>query len=114
MSAADPRAVQVGRALVARAGGVSPLAGLVMAQHADRSMVLAMRFSGSSEASRNLRPRVRLARGPAPGQGGSFRDRFRVASSDAEGRDVVLQLQPVARRPVLSDLSSGPVLFAAC
>jgi len=114
MASATAQGRLVGRALVAKAGPVSPVAGMVLAQHADGSMVLGMRFPTAGEASRNLRSRLRLARGDAPGQGGSFRDRFRVASSDVDGRDLVLDLEPVPRRPVLSDLSSGPVLYAVC
>ena len=32
----------------------------------------------------------------------------------AEGRVVTLELRPVEDSPVLSDLSTGPVLFATC
>jgi hypothetical protein len=111
-SAEDQR---VGNQLVARAGGITPLSGLVMAQQASREIVVAMHFDTSDEASRNLQPRVDLASGDAPGQGGSFADRFRVLSGEASGSEVVLKVQP---RPgadaVLSDVSQGPVLFATC
>ena len=58
--------------------------------------------------------RARPAGGPAPGQGGDFTDRFRVAGAGAEGRDVVLDLEPRKGEYVLSDLTTGPVLFATC
>jgi len=113
MGAADSGDQREAHQLVTRAGGVSPLEGLVMAQAADRSIVVGMHFETSQQASANLQPRVDLATGPAPGQGGSFTDRFRVVKGTADGQDVVLHLRP--RQPqVLSDISTGPVLFATC
>jgi hypothetical protein len=115
MGAADPGEQKVADALVADAGPISPLEGLVMAQRADRSLTVGLHFETSDQASRNLQPRVDLASGDAPGQGGSFRDRFRVTSGKASGDDVVLALRPVRRdAQVLSDISTGPVLFATC
>ena len=115
MGSADEEDQRVGDRLVARAGDVSPLAGLVMGQRADRSLVFALHFETSDQASRNLQPRVALAAGDAPGQGGSFSERFTIASGTADGRDVVLVTEPTRRgASVLSDLSSGPVLFATC
>jgi len=114
MGSADDDDQATGKTLVREAGGISPLEGLVMAQLPSRRLVVGMHFETSSQASRNLQPRTDLASGDAPGQGGSFRDRFRVTSGEADGQDVVLQLRPASQRPVLSDLSSGPVLFATC
>ncbi len=115
MGEADQEDQRVADQLVARAGGVTPLSGLVMAQQASRDIVVGMHFETSEQASRNLQPRVDLASGQAPGQGGSFPDRFRVAAGEASGSDVVLTLRPRAGRPaVLSDVSQGPVLFATC
>jgi hypothetical protein len=115
MGAADAGEQEVADGLVADAGRISPLEGLVMAQRADRSLTVALHFGSSDQASRNLQPRVDLASGDAPGQGGSFRDRFRVTSGTASGDDVVLALRPVRRdAQVLSDISTGPVLFATC
>ena len=73
-----------------------------------------MHFETTDQASSDLQPRVDLASGDAPGQGGSFADRFRVTSGEAEGHDVVLGLTPRTRQAVLSDVSTGPVLFATC
>jgi hypothetical protein len=113
MGAAEDSDEQTGKALVLKAGGINPLAGLVMAQGADRRIVVGMHFENSDQASANLQPRVDLASGAAPGQGGSFADRFRVLSGKADGSDVVLQLKPRGGT-VLSDISQGPVLFATC
>ena len=66
------------------------------------------------QARRNADSRSALAAGPAPGQGGDFSDRFAVDSATAEGDLVTLDLEPVEGTYVLSDLSSGPVLFATC
>jgi hypothetical protein len=85
-----------------------------MAQQADRSMVVGMHFETSAQASSNLRSRVDLASGDAPGQGGSFADRFTVTSAEVDGRNVVLELEPRTEDAVLSDVSVGPVLFATC
>jgi hypothetical protein len=115
MGAADEGDQRVGDQLVAKAGDVSPLAGLVMAQQADRSIVFGLHFETSEQASRNLQTRVDLAAGDAPGQGGSFAERFTLASGRADGQDVVLTTKPTPRTAsVLSDLTSGPVLFATC
>ena len=115
MGSADEEDQRAGDDLVAKAGDVSPLAGLVMAQQADRSLVFGLHFETSDQAARNLQPRVDLAAGSAPGQGGSFGDRFTIASGQADGQDVVLTTEPTRRNAaVLSDLTSGPVLFATC
>jgi hypothetical protein len=115
MGAADQEDQRVGEQLVAKAGGITPLSGLVMARRPSGDIVVGMHFETSEQASRNLQPRVDLAAGPAPGQGGSFADRFRVTSGERSGSDVVLTLAPrPGRDAVLSDLSQGPVLFATC
>ena len=115
MGSADEGDQRVGDQLVTKAGGVAPLEGLVMAQQADRSIVFGLHFETSDQASRNLQPRVDLASGDAPGQGGSFSERFTLASGTADGQDVVLTTKPTKpHASVLSDLTSGPVLFATC
>ena len=105
---------KVGEHLVAKAGKVSPLEGLVMARQPARTIIVGMQFESGDQASANLQPRVDLASGDAPGQGGSFRDRFTITSGTASGKTVVLKLRPEPRQSVMSDLSSGPVLFATC
>ena len=114
MGSADDEDQRVADALVTRAGKVSPLDGLVKAQHVDRSMLVGMHFETEEQASANLQTRVDLAAGDAPGQGGSFADRFSVTSGEAEGNNVVLRLEPRTEDVVLSDVSTGPVLFATC
>ena len=114
MGSADQSDQQTGEGLVSKAGKISPLEGLVMAQQPDRRLVVGMHFETSDQASSNLQPRVDLASGDAPGQGGTFAERFRVTSGEAHGQDVVLGVTPTSRRAVLSDISTGPVLFATC
>jgi hypothetical protein len=114
MGKADPGDQRVGEQLVAKAGKVSPLEGVVMAQQADRTMRVGLHFETKEQASSNLQTRVDLASGEAPGQGGSFADRFTVTAGTADGSDVVLTLRLKRGQSVLSDLSSGPVLFVTC
>ncbi len=114
MSSADEEDQRVAESLVEKAGGVSPLYGLVMARQADGTITVAMEFESADQAERNLQPRVDLAAGEAPGQGGAFSDRFRVTSGEASGESVVLQLDPGDTEFAFSDITSGPVLFATC
>ena len=114
MGSADDADQQVGDRLIAKAGEVSPLEGLVMAHQPDRRLLVGMHFETSQQATANLQTRVDLASGPAPGQGGSFADRFAVTAGEADGQDVRLELTPRSSRAVLSDISTGPVLFATC
>jgi hypothetical protein len=101
--------------LVEGAGGVSPVAGLVVAMYDDRSLVVGMHFESSSQASKNLRSRAELAVGEAVGQGGEYPERFRVVEARSDGEEVVMDLEPVDEAlPVFSDLTQGPVLFATC
>ena len=71
---------------------------------------------GLGEGVREVGNRVggAFAAGPAPGQGGDFSDRFAVDEVTAEGTLVRMVLDPEPGAFVLSDLSSGPVLFATC
>lgn len=115
MAEADPEDQRVAEQLVDRAGGVSPLTGLVIALQPDRSMRVGLSFETSEQASENLQPRVDLAAGDAPGQGGSFADRFRVTEGEAEGETVLLRLTPRQGEDfVFSDITHGPLLFATC
>ena len=100
--------------LVAAAGGVDPLTGFAMAAEPDGKVRVALAFEDDDRARRNADSRAQLAAGPAPGQGGDFSDRFELGPVTADGRVVTLELTPVDDSPVLSDLSTGPVLFATC
>lgn len=113
MSQADPSDVTAGEDLVEDAGGVHPLAGMVMAQRPGGIVDVGMVFDSDDDAAADLQPRTDLASGPAPGQYGTFPERFEVTSATAEGRVVTLRLQPVAG-PLLRDLGQGPLLFATC
>ena len=73
-----------------------------------------MSFETEEQARTNADTRAELASGPAPGQGGEFADRFTLGEVTADGTVVTMDLEPVAGAFVLSDLSSGPVLFATC
>ena len=116
MGAADEEDQRVAEDLVADAGGVSPLAGLVIARVTSGSLTVGLHFESDDQAESNLQQRVDLASGPAPGQGGSFADRFSVTSAQVDGSDVVLRLRPraAARPGVFSDITQGPILFATC
>ena len=102
------------RQLLSAAGEVNPYSAFAMSDEPDGSVRVAFEFDGDDVARTNADTRATLARGPAPGQGGTFRDRFRVASVTAHGSLVVMRLAPRPDASVLSDLSTGPVLFATC
>jgi hypothetical protein len=114
MSQADPAAVGDANDLVAEAGGVRPLSGLVMARQVDGTVRVGMVYESGDQASADLQARADLASGPAPGQGGGFPDRFEVVDAVADGRVVTLTLDPVEGERVIGDLGQGPVLFATC
>ena len=100
--------------LVAEAGTVSPLTGLALAARDDGRVLVTMSFGSEDQARANADSRSVLASGPAVGQGGQFGDRFALASATTKGRVLTLRLTPAEGASVLSDLSSGPVLFATC
>lgn len=115
MAQADESSQRQATELVAQAGTVSPLTGFAIGvDAADRTIRVALGFEREDQARANADSRARLASGPAPGQGGSFADRFRLGRVAASGRVVTMELDPRPDTYVLSDLSSGPVLFATC
>lgn len=119
MAQAGPDDQALADQLVADAGGVSPLSGLVLAHEPDGTLLVRMAFESADQAEENLRPRAELAAGEAVGQGGSFTDRFTVEEARQEGSTLTLTLEPVGsvgEQPggLLSDLADGPVLFATC
>lgn len=103
-----------GQRLVADAGPVNPYSAFGMSDEPDGSVRVTFAFEDTSAARANADTRSVLARGPAPGQGGTFGDRFRVDSVSARGSVVTMRLLPVRGAYVLSDLSTGPLLFATC
>jgi hypothetical protein len=115
MSQADEDSQDEADALVAKAGGVSPISGLAMAMAPDRTLTVAELFESSGQARGDLRPRAKLAVGEAPGRGGSFSDDMELVSSRTDGAAVLLDLRPRQKSGfVLSALDNGPVLFATC
>lgn len=114
MANADPSEAQAGAALVAAAGEVNPLTAFGMGVAEDGTIRVTMGFDDAEQARTNADTRAVLAAGPAPGQGGDFTDRFTVEEVVAEGDVVTMRLAPVDGAFVLSDLTTGPVLFATC
>jgi hypothetical protein len=100
--------------LLAEAGAVNPMTGFALSEQPGGDIRVAMAFENGDQARTNADTRAILARGPAPGQGGDFADRFEVRSVTAEGDVVTMDLEPREGEYVMSDLGSGPVLFATC
>lgn len=114
MAQADAGDQEQAEALLADAGGVHPMTGFAMSVQTGGRVRAAMSFESEEHAREDADSRAALASGPAPGQGGDFGDRFAVRSAVARGSTVVLELAPEEGEYVLSDLTSGPVLFASC
>lgn len=114
MSQADDDAQAEADQLVEAAGGVHPLTGFAMGLMPGGDLRALMQVEDADDAPGDADARAQLAAGPAPGQGGDFTDRFTVADAGSEGREITLDLQPEDGEYVLSDLTSGPVLFATC
>lgn len=119
MANADDTDEAQGDQVISQAGKVNPVLGFAMAREATGAgragdVRVALAFADHDQAVTNATTRAKLASGDAPGQGGSFRDRFRLGRVEARGPVVTMALRPVDDAPVLSDLSSGPLLFATC
>ncbi|MFB9312291.1 hypothetical protein [Nocardioides plantarum] len=114
MANADPSEQAAGEALVAQAGKVNPLTGFGIAAEPGGGVRVALGFESSTQARTNADTRATLVAGDAPGQGGAFTDRFTVGDVMADGDVVRMDLEPREGEYVISDLSSGPVLFATC
>jgi len=114
MGSADPADQDQARELIAAAGEVNPLTGFAMAVEPSLDVRVAMSFENDDQARTNADTRATLASGPAPGQGGDFTDRFRLGPVSAEDGVVTMVLHPRQGQYLLSDLTSGPVLFATC
>lgn len=100
--------------LIDEAGEVGPYRGFAIGLLPDGELRVALGFETEDQARSNADSRARLLAGPAPGQGGSFSDRFSVDRVEADGTVVTMRLDPVEGTFPLSDLSTGPVLFATC
>lgn len=114
MSKADDEDRARGEALVEAAGEVHPMAAFAMSVRPGGDVRAVLEFETEEQARTNADSRALLAAGEAPGQGGSFPDRFTVSSTQARGTTVVMELEPTDGAYVLSDLTSGPVLFLTC
>jgi hypothetical protein len=114
MSHADRSDQEAADQLLAQAGEVNPMTGFAMSVQPGGDVRVAMAFENDEQARTNADTRSALARGPAPGQGGDFSDRFSVGSVTADGSVVSMDLEPRRGAYVFSDLSTGPVLFATC
>jgi hypothetical protein len=114
MAQADDSARAEAEQLVAAAGGVHPLTGFAMGELAGGDVRVVMQVEDADDAAADAEARATLAAGPAPGQGGELGDRFAVERATSEGRTITLDLRPHEGEYVLSDLTSGPVVFATC
>lgn len=114
MASADEEDQALAEQLIAEAGGVHPLTAFAMGELAGGVVRVEMGLADEAAAKADAQARAELATGEAPGQGGTFADRFRVDRATAHGRVVRLDLTPASDAYVLSDLVSGPVLFATC
>jgi hypothetical protein len=114
MSQADELDQAAADELLTAAGKVNPLTAFALAAQPDRHVLALLSFETEDQARTNADSRAELASGPAPGQGGDFAERFTLGEVVADGTVVTMDLDPVDGAPVLSDLSSGPVLFATC
>ena len=114
MAQADDDAQAEADQLVAAAGGVHPLTGFAMGALPGGDVRAVLQVEDADDAPDDAEARAQLAAGPAPGQGGDFTERFSVEAAGSDGREITLDLRPQEGSYVLSDLTSGPVLFATC
>ena len=114
MAQADDDARAEADQLVTAAGGVHPLTGFAMGALPGGDLRALLQVEDADDAPGDADARAQLAAGPAPGQGGDFGDRFSVEGAGSRGREITLDLRPRKGAYVLSDLTSGPVLFATC
>jgi hypothetical protein len=114
---------ELARQRVASVGGVTPYSavGLALTPGPDGRMsrpplTVAMHFDDTGAAvEEEAQRRAALAVGEAPGQGGTYGQRFSVSSAQQRGGDVVLRLRPhEIDAQLLSDLNAGELLFAGC
>ncbi|WP_370246453.1 hypothetical protein [Nocardioides sp.] len=114
MGQADATSQAEAAPLLAAAGRVNPLQGFGLGLDADGAARVAMALESADQARANADVRATLASGPAPGQGGTFPERFTLDRAVATGAVVVFDLTPQPGAYLLSDLTRGPVLFATC
>lgn len=114
MSEASPADRTRAAELIEAAGEVNPLTGFAIAAQPAGDVRVTMAFDDNAQARANSVSRSALAAGPAPGQGGTFPERFALGEVVANDDVVTMELVPLEDTFVLSDLNQGPVLFATC
>jgi hypothetical protein len=114
MASADPDAQAVADQLVEEAGGVDPVTGYLVALGADRRLTVVFDFENDDQAELNARSRKALAGAEDPGQFVEYSQLFDLDDVEADGHTVVLTGTAHLSEAPLSNLSSGPVLLAAC
>jgi hypothetical protein len=114
MASADPDAQALADRLVDEAGGVDPVTGYLVAIGADRDLTVVFDFENDDQAEQNARSRQALATAEDPGQLLEYRELFDLDDVEADGHRVVLTGTARLANAPLSNLSSGPVLLAAC
>ena len=114
MRQADATDQDQGEELLAAAGAVHPLTGFALSAQPGGDVRVSMAFESEANARIDADTRALLASGPAPGQGGEFTDRYALGPVTADGTVVRMELEPVQGTYLVSDLSTGPVLFATC
>lgn len=115
MSSADQDAQNEAATLVAQAGKITALTGLVMSMGTNRDLTVLEGFDSGGTARENLDARAKLAVGSAPGRGGTFSDDLKLITSQTDGTAVRLVFTPRSSTGyVLSNVNDGPVLFVTC
>lgn len=115
LTQADDEAQAEAADLVDEAGGVHAYDAFAIGGPVEDAQIrVAMAFEDEDRARADADSRSQLASGSAPGQGGTFGERFTLGDVVADGRRLTLDLQPESGAFVISDMANGPVLFATC
>lgn len=113
MSTASADDQQLASQLIAEAGEITPVTGVVIALD-DKRLTVAEQFPDADQARLNLTSRAKLAVGPAVGRsGGTFADELELVSSTASGATMVLEFKALGDYP-LSRHYDGALVFASC
>ena len=112
---ADPGQQALAKQLISAAGGVHDTRGLARSIDTEGGLTVVLAYASDAQAEADRDPRVALAKGVAPDQGGTFGERFTVTSADVVGAVLVMELTPrSADTQLLRDLGRGGLLFASC
>ena len=112
---ADPGEQRLARQRIRSVGGVTTTDGLTLAIDDERRLTVIMHFTSGAEAADDRDPRIALAHGQAPDQGGTFEERFSIGEVKVVGTNLVMRLDPKSSDVhLLSDLGRGGLLFASC